>query len=80
MTGITNELICEMLKSLHTGQADIKLTLSDHTRQLSRVRAELNSLHGQIAALRDGDPHREIIQAQIDNRRKRPVTAALCQG
>jgi hypothetical protein len=44
MTQITNELIYEILKQLQTGLAEIKTTLADHTRQLIRVREDINSL------------------------------------
>lgn len=64
MPQITNELIYEILKSLQAGQAEMKATLTDHTRQLIRVREEINALRGD-------DLRRESIQAQMDARLQR---------
>jgi hypothetical protein len=64
MTNITNELLYEILKSLQAGQAEIKSTLADHTRQLIRIREDINSL-------RADDLRREAIQAHMDTRLQR---------
>jgi hypothetical protein len=44
MAEVTNELIYEVLKQLQAGQTEIKATLSDHTRQLLRIREDINNL------------------------------------
>jgi hypothetical protein len=67
MPQITNELIYEVLKQLQAGQAEIKGMLSDHTRQLIRVREDINSLRGD-------DLRRETLQAQMDTRLQRIET------
>ena len=59
MTEITNQLIYEVLKQLQAGQAEIKAILTDHTRQIIRVREEINALRGD-------DLRRETLQAQMD--------------
>jgi hypothetical protein len=64
MAEITNELIYEVLKSLQAGQADIKATQADHTRQLLRLREELNGFRGD-------DLRRETLQAKMDTRLER---------
>lgn len=64
MVEVTNELIYEVLKSLQAGQADIKATQADHTRQLIRLREEVNGLRGD-------DLRRETLQAQMDSRLER---------
>lgn len=64
MVEVTNELIYEILKSLQAGQADIKATQADHTRQLIRLREEVNGLRGD-------DLRRETLQAQMDSRLER---------
>ena len=64
MPQITNELLYEILKSIQTGQAEIKATLADHTHQLIRVREKIN-------ALRSDDLRRESLQAQMDTRLQR---------
>lgn len=56
MTDVTNDLIFEVLKHLQAGQEEIKATLADHTRQLIRVREDINSLRGD-------DLRREALQA-----------------
>jgi len=67
MTAVTNELIYEILKLLQAGQAEIKATLADHTRQLIRVREDINGLRGD-------DLRRETLQAQMDTRLQRIET------
>ena len=64
MVEITNELIYEVLKSLQAGQADIKATQADHTRQLLRLREEFNGLRGD-------ELRRETLQAKMDTRLER---------
>jgi hypothetical protein len=49
------------------GQAEIKGILADHTRQLIRVREDINSLRGD-------DLRRETLQAQMDTRLQRIET------
>ena len=61
MVEITNELIYEVLKRLQAGQADIKNVLTEHTRQLIKIREDINNL-------RSDDLRREALQAQIDLR------------
>ncbi len=61
MAQITNELIYEILKQLQAGQADLKVILSDHSRQFIKVREDINSLRGD-------DLRREALQAQMDAR------------
>ena len=67
MPQITNELLYEVLKQLQAGQAEIKGILADHTRQLIRVREDINSLRGD-------DLRRETLQAQMDTRLQRIET------
>lgn len=64
MTEITNQLIYEVLKQLQAGQTEIKAILTDHTRQIIRVREEINALRGD-------DLRRETLQAQMDTRLER---------
>lgn len=61
---ITNELLYEVLKTLQAGQAEIKATLADHSRQFIRVREDINNLRGD-------DLRRETLQAQMDVRLER---------
>lgn len=58
---VTPELIYEILKKLQDGQARILEILADHSRQLIRVREDINGL-------RSDDLRRETMQAQIDMR------------
>jgi hypothetical protein len=58
---VTNELMYEVLKKLQEGQARIIETQADHTRQLLRVREDINNL-------RSDDLRREGMQAQMDIR------------
>jgi hypothetical protein len=67
MAKITNNLIREILKIIQAGQAEIKATLADHTRQLIRIRED-------IIALRGDDLRRESMQAQMDSRLQRIET------
>jgi hypothetical protein len=67
MSQITNELMLEILKSLQSGQTEIKAVLADHTRQLIRIREDINALRGD-------DLRRESIQAQMDARLQRIET------
>jgi len=67
MTEITNQLVYKALKQLQTGQTAIKATLADHTRQLIRVREDINALRGD-------DLRRETLQAQMDSRLQRIET------
>ncbi|MBJ7532972.1 hypothetical protein JDN40_02430 [Rhodomicrobium vannielii ATCC 17100] len=64
MPQISNDLIYEILKQLQSGQAEIKSTLADHTRQLIRIREDINTLRGD-------DLRRESAQAQMDVRLER---------
>ncbi len=63
-TNVTSELIYEVLEQLQAGQAEIKATLTDHTRQLIRIREDINALRGD-------DLRREAMQAQMDVRLER---------
>lgn len=67
MPSITNELIYEVLKQLQTSVSDIKATQADHTRQLIKIREDINGLRGD-------DLRRESMQAQIDTRLDRIET------
>ena len=71
MPQITNELIYEILKQLQSGLTDVKATLADHTRQLIRIREDIN-------ALRSDDLRRESVQAQMDLRLDRINLASIC--
>ena len=61
MADIDAQLLYEILKSIQKTQGEIKTTLADHTRQLIRIREEINGL-------RSDDLRRENLQAQIDVR------------
>jgi hypothetical protein len=61
MAEITLELMYEVLKKLQDGQARIIDTQADHTRQMLRMREDINNL-------RSDDLRRETMQAQIDIR------------
>lgn len=67
MPDVTNELIYEILKKLQDGQTKILEALGDHTRQLIRVREDINNLRGD-------DLRRENLQAQMDHRLDRIET------
>lgn len=64
MTGITNELIYEVLKKLQADVAQVKATQADHSRQFIRVRDDINNLRGDDLRL-------ESWQAQMDSRLQR---------
>jgi hypothetical protein len=64
MTEITNELIYEILKQLQAGQAEMKAVLADHTRQLLRIRDDINNL-------RSDDLRIETMQTSMDARLER---------
>lgn len=68
---VTNELLYEVLKQIQAGQADMKGVLADHTRQLIRVREDINSVREDINNLRSDDLRRERVQAQMDVRLER---------
>lgn len=61
MADIDTQLLYEILKSIQKAQGEIKTTLADHTRQLIRIREEINGL-------RSDDLRRENLQAQMDVR------------
>jgi hypothetical protein len=61
---VTNELIYEVLKQLQAGQAEMKVALADHTRQLIRIREDINNLRGDDLRL-------ETLHAQMDVRLER---------
>jgi hypothetical protein len=67
MTDITNELMYNILKQVQTGIAEIKATQADHSRQLIRIREDINALRGD-------DLRRETLQAQMDTRLDRIET------
>ena len=58
---VTNELIYEVLKQIQDRLVEVESTQTDHTRQLIRIREELNGLRGD-------DIRREVLQAQMDQR------------
>jgi len=64
MPQITNELIYKILKHLQTGQAEIKSVLAEHTRQMIKIREDINDLRGD-------DLRYESVQAQMMNRLER---------
>lgn len=64
MNEITNELIYEILKQLQTGMTEMKATLADHTRQLLRIRDDINNL-------RSDDLRIETMQTSMDARLER---------
>ena len=61
---VTNELIYEVLKQIQDRLVEVESTQTDHTRQLIRIREELNGLRGD-------DIRREVLQAQMDQRLQR---------
>ena len=61
---VTNELIYEVLKQIQDRLVEVESTQTDHTRQLIRIREELNGLRGD-------DIRREVLQAQTDQRLQR---------
>ncbi len=68
MAEITNDLIYEILKKLQVDLGQIKATQADHSRQLIRVREDINALHTDMNGLRGDDLRRETVQAQMANR------------
>lgn len=68
---ITNELLYEVLKDIQARLASVELTLAAHTRQLIRVREDINSVRDDINGLRGGDLRRETMQVQMDHRLQR---------
>jgi hypothetical protein len=67
MTDISNELMLAVLKQIQATLAEIKMAQLDHSRQLIRVREDINSLRGD-------DLRRETLQAQMDTRLERIET------
>ena len=61
MVDVNNQLLYEILKTIQSGQAELKAALADQSRQLIRIREEINSLRGD-------DLRREALQAQMDVR------------
>jgi septation ring formation regulator EzrA len=70
MPEITNELICEILQA---GLAEVKTVLTDHTRQLLRVREEISNTRDDINGLRGDDRRIETMQSDMDARLERIV-------
>lgn len=68
---VTNELMFEILKQLQKDMADVKATLTDHTRLFIRVREDINSVREDINGLRGDDLRREAIQSKMDERLQR---------
>ena len=71
MAEITNELIYEILNQLQSGMAEVKATLDDHTRQLLRIREDINNVRDDINGLRGDDLRIETMQAHMNNRLER---------
>jgi hypothetical protein len=67
MTDISNELMLGVLKQIQATLAEIKAAQLDHSRQLIRVREDINSLRGD-------DLRRETLQTQMDTRLERIET------
>jgi hypothetical protein len=67
MAEITLELMYEVLKKIQEGQARMIDTQADHTRQLLRIREDINNL-------RSDDLRRETVQVQMDLRLERMET------
>jgi len=61
MADVNNQLLYEILKTIQSGQIELKAALADQSRQLIRIREEINSLRGD-------DLRREALQAQMDVR------------
>jgi hypothetical protein len=64
MSEISNELVYEVLKSIQAAVAEIKATQADHTRQLLRIRDDINNL-------RSDDLRIETLQTNMDMRLER---------
>jgi len=60
MGEVTNEVRYEVLKKLQADMAEVKTTLTDHGRQLIRIREDINVLRGD-------DLRREGMQGQMDH-------------
>jgi septation ring formation regulator EzrA len=71
MAEITNELIYEILRQLQAGQAEVRAILADHTRQLLRVREEINNVRDDVNGLRGDDLRIETMQSNMDARLER---------
>ena len=67
MTEITNELMYGILKQIQATLAEVKSAQLEHSRQLIRVREDINALRGD-------DLRRETLQAQMDVRLERIET------
>lgn len=52
MTEIASQLIFEILKNIQAAVSEIKSTQSDHTRQLLRIREDVNNVRDDINGLR----------------------------
>lgn len=61
MADVTLELMYEVLKKIQDGQARIIETQTDHSRQLLKLREDINNL-------RSDDLRRETMQVQMDMR------------
>lgn len=66
-TEITNELMYDILKQIQATLAEVKSAQREHSRQLIRVREDINALRGD-------DLRRETLQAQMDVRLERIET------
>jgi hypothetical protein len=64
MAEFSLELMQGTLRQIQATLAEIKATQADHSRQLIRVREDINSLRGD-------DLRREVLQAQMDTRLER---------
>lgn len=51
--------------------AEVKATLDDHTRQLLRIREDINNVRDDINGLRGDDLRIETMQAHMNNRLER---------
>jgi septation ring formation regulator EzrA len=71
MSGITNELIYEVLTGMQGTLVDVKLILADHTQQLLRIRNEVNQARNEINGLRGDDLRIEAMQARMESRLER---------
>jgi septal ring factor EnvC (AmiA/AmiB activator) len=71
MTAITNELMYEILKAIQKELAEVKAAQADHTRQLLRIREDINGLREDINNLRKDDLRIETMQTNMDARLER---------
>ena len=67
MTETSNDLMYSVLKQIQATLIEIKATQADHSRQLIRVREDINAVRGD-------DLRRETLQAQMDTRLERIET------